>query len=298
MVKHTKAYDFMEKLKILVCTHKSSPFLRYGTPYLPIHGGKANAKDLEIRDGDGNLIQADDEGDNISELNPSYCEYTALYWGWKNLKDVEYVGLCHYRRYFKREITEDNIERLIKGYDIIVPMSPKMLRHDGVYNELINVIGREDFWIYIDTVLTLYPDAYKACVDYYFNNNVRPVCSMLVASKDIYDDWCSFIFPLLEAIGKRIRVSGYWRQRRSLAYIGEFSLGLYIMYRGLRAKNIEKFNVGSASRKTIASVLQQMRKNIIILLDSIRVSPVKKLCVPDDVLVGFKNDGIELNAIK
>ena len=47
-------------------------------------------------------MAGDDTGDNISELNPLYCEMTAVYWGWKNLS-ADYIGLCHYRRYFTFE---------------------------------------------------------------------------------------------------------------------------------------------------------------------------------------------------
>ena len=42
---------------------------------------------------------ADDTGDNISAKNCYYSELTGLYWVWKNVKDPDYVGVCHYRRY-------------------------------------------------------------------------------------------------------------------------------------------------------------------------------------------------------
>ena len=40
----------------------------------------------------------DDEGDNISQKNKTYCELTAQYWAWKN-EDADYYGFFHYRRY-------------------------------------------------------------------------------------------------------------------------------------------------------------------------------------------------------
>ncbi|MBQ7215998.1 MAG: DUF4422 domain-containing protein [Synergistaceae bacterium] len=69
---------------------------------LPIQVGKA-LTDTDLH------MQADNEVngqpcDNISAKNESYCELTAIYWAWKNLKkiypDVKYVGLFHYRRFF------------------------------------------------------------------------------------------------------------------------------------------------------------------------------------------------------
>ena len=74
--------------KILVCSHKED-YVRNDSIYMPIQVGKVNAT--------ANLgFQGDDSGENISYKNLSYCELTALYWAWKNLKKVDYIGLCHY----------------------------------------------------------------------------------------------------------------------------------------------------------------------------------------------------------
>ena len=43
---------------------------------------------------------SDDLGDSISEKNIHFSELTGWYWIWKNVTDVNTVGLCHYRRYF------------------------------------------------------------------------------------------------------------------------------------------------------------------------------------------------------
>ena len=79
-------------IKILVASHKKAEMPEDGI-YLPVHVGRALHPDREFG------YQSDAEGDNISIKNPYYCELTALYWAWKNLK-ADYVGLAHYRRHF------------------------------------------------------------------------------------------------------------------------------------------------------------------------------------------------------
>jgi hypothetical protein len=81
----------MNKLVISIATHKSYEFPN-DQNYLPIQVGKAISKD-DLK------LQGDDSGDNISSLNKYFCELTAHYWMWKNVKSDVY-GLCHYRRYF------------------------------------------------------------------------------------------------------------------------------------------------------------------------------------------------------
>lgn len=83
-------------------------------------------------------IQVDNTGDNISIKNPSCCELTAMYLVWKNLKDVDYIGLCHCRRYFNFDhdgfrniIVENNIEyvgvkKLLSKYDVIFTKTSRL----------------------------------------------------------------------------------------------------------------------------------------------------------------------------
>lgn len=52
------------------------------------------------RPGDAPDALTDADGDNIAERNPHYSELTGWYWIWKNVRDLDVVGLCHYRRYF------------------------------------------------------------------------------------------------------------------------------------------------------------------------------------------------------
>lgn len=80
-------------ISILVCTHKLT-YVPQSKILFPIFVGRSR-NDINLPDS----YLADNLNDNISDLNGSYCELTGLYWAWKNL-DSDFVGLCHYRRYF------------------------------------------------------------------------------------------------------------------------------------------------------------------------------------------------------
>ena len=63
-------------VKVIVAAHK--PYeMPFDKMYLPVHVGAAGKDSIGY--------QRDDEGDNISNLNPYYCELTGLYWAWTNL---------------------------------------------------------------------------------------------------------------------------------------------------------------------------------------------------------------------
>ena len=76
--------------------------------YLPLHVGAEGKKDADGKALDLGYAR-DNTGENISALNPSFCELTGLYWAWKNLR-ADYIGLAHYRRHFsmKRRAGFDN----------------------------------------------------------------------------------------------------------------------------------------------------------------------------------------------
>lgn len=117
----------MKNVKILIATHKQY-FVPKDNIYLPIHvGADSNKNKTTFID--------DNTGENISNKNPYFCELTGLYWAWKNLKGVDYVGLVHYRRYFtmskkkykteeekfKHVLTTEEADKLLENNNIILP---------------------------------------------------------------------------------------------------------------------------------------------------------------------------------
>ena len=75
-----------KNLKILVASHKPDR-VYHDDVYTPIHVGRAISK---FKNEMADMI-GDDTGDNISSKNGEFCELTAIYWAWKNLKDADYI---------------------------------------------------------------------------------------------------------------------------------------------------------------------------------------------------------------
>ena len=284
-----------EKLKILVCAHKPDSQIRNYPPYMPIQVGAALHPEMDLG------FQKDNVGDNISEKNPRYCELSAIYWGWKNIKDVEYLGLAHYRRYFDIDINDSNVDKWMKGCDMIVV--DKGLNHSFMINYFSVAMGttKEDFWIYMNELIKMYPQYTKQIYDYYFNNHRYIPCTMFIAKKEIFDEFCEFVFPLFQKLENQLRQHPYSRQNRNIAYFGEFSLGLFIHCRKLRVKMAPMIKDGKSSRLNFKQNIKKHLFGLYIRAYSFLRNIDKKqriIMIPDDVKLGLRNDGYELSELE
>ena len=217
----------MEKIKILVAQHKEAEVF-HNEVYIPIHVGKALSK-TELG------ILCDDTGDNISHLNPYFCELTAQYWAWKNMHDVEYIGLCHYRRYFQTEFTMENVEQLMDGADIVLAKS--IFFSENLYSNLSRDLVPEDilaFFLYMKGRFQNDQDV----INFLINCNHFNPCNMFVCKKSLFDEFCqwqsSILFDLFEILPK----SPYVREQRLMGYLAELLLPMYCITKGLKVKEI------------------------------------------------------------
>ena len=139
----------------------------------------------------------DDEDDNISYMNRQFCELTALYWIWKNVR-MDYVGIEHYRRFFS---ISDNIFDIMKNnkIDVILPVplcvmpslkDNYLFRHmNKPWNDMLSIINN------------LYPDEYNNAITF-FEESIYSPCNMMIARKEVYDHLCEWMFPILFEVSK------------------------------------------------------------------------------------------------
>lgn len=234
------------RVKLLICYHKPSYLLK-DEVLTPIHVGRANAIQRMDHKSDsykwlmGNMI-GDNTGENISDRNDSYNEMTALYWAWKNYEELgnpDYIGLMHYRRHFIFDeklsdvinvrdfheesyldflnYSEDGISDFVEGYDFI----PHIGHVENVYRHYIQNQRKEDIDLANEIVLEMYPEYEKPMKDYYAGEYSN-FCNMCIFSKDLFFQYCEWIFSILQEFENRVDMS----QKRF--FISERLTGLFI----------------------------------------------------------------------
>ena len=257
-------------IKIYVVCHKPSYVPE--NPYLyPIQVGAALAgKKLPG-------IRHDDEGDNISDKNKSYCELTAQYWAWKN-EEADYYGFFHYRRYLVFDpmlnkddgwgniaydrITEEAIEdmklepevmrELITKYDVISVKGRRYprVKIEGKLMDVYHEYGmapfqhREDLDITLRILKEKYPE-YAQTADEYMSSGSAHECNMFIMKKEIYYQYCAWLFDILFEAEKQIDTTWYSvEEYRIMGYLAERLCGIYYEYLkkqpGIRACELPK----------------------------------------------------------
>jgi len=273
----------MKKAKILVACHKPAEVPNDGV-YTPIHVGRSISKFKN----EMQWMIGDDTGDNISDKNSCYCELTAQYWAWKNLKDVEYIGLAHYRRFFQCKITNENIDKILGDkYDVILcrPIYEKY----PIDMRLKIAASEEDSAIFFSSIKRVAPEYYKSVYVFFSGNKVIPY-NMFVMKKDEFDKFAEWQFRILFDMERYVRLSPYTRTRRIFGYYAEMLLPIYcyhnnlkILYQSVVSKLGDKDNDNTVKQK-----IRILYNRIIFALSH----PQKPYCgIP--CRVGLKQDGIE-----
>lgn len=142
-------------------------------------------------------LLTDDMGDNISTRNGQFCELTALYWIWKNAGE-DIVGLAHYRRHFL--LPPDWLERmLVNRVDVILPVplyvAPNLKEN---FRKRHNPID----WDYMAAYLReKNPQEAREAEDF-FGKNLYSPCNMFIMRREVLDELCRWLFPILFAVAE------------------------------------------------------------------------------------------------
>lgn len=240
----------MSNIKIFICAHKEVPLPQHPF-FLPIQAGAALHDHILS-------YQPDDEGDNISIKNPNFCELTCHYWAWKNLKDVDIVGLNHYRRYFdfqkkwpqfsadKRFVTTEeflkksyqfpDINNILQKYDIILPIA----RHWRVSNtqQYADYHIAKDWEILRQIIMERSPQYIPAFEKTMDHSNKAVGYNMFITHWKYFEDYSEWLFDILFEVERRVPPIDDPIQSRIYGYMSERLINVFCEHHHLRIIHI------------------------------------------------------------
>jgi len=259
---------------ILVCYHKESKVF-VSDIHIPIQVGAA----LTPMRMD---MLHDNDGDNISDMNQSYCELTALYWAWKNgNSDDELWGLEHYRRFFSndtlfgssliykkeddfRPLQESKLKSILDKYDIVLS-KPETLPI-RLFDDYAMKHERKDIDALRSVIEELYPQS-VASFDYVMkgNNKLSPY-NMFVTKREVLDEYCSWLFAILFELQRRLDISTYsMYQQRIYGFMAERLLNVFVHYKQLNVRYLPTAYIGEKP-----SLAYRVGKSIVKEIDRLR----------------------------
>lgn len=227
-------------VKLFIACHKACD-VPTDSIYLPLHVG------AEGKDSIG--FERDDTGDNISNKNPLYCELTGLYWCLHNL-EYDYLGLVHYRRYFTLKsksyqkkngelssvLTREELEPLLNQYKIIVPKK-RNYYIETVYSHYAHTFDGNQLNVTRKILEELHPE-YTRAFDSFMNQKKAYIFNMFIMPKELIQEYCDWLFPILFELDKRIDTSSMSSfEKRYVGRVAERLFNVWLFYQ-LETKRI------------------------------------------------------------
>ena len=229
--------------------------------------------------------------DNISAKNKYFCELTAMYWIWKNVT-ADVVGLFHYRRLLnlnnhvtrintlkqltKIGLTENRINQLIQKYDVILPVkTPKIPKQSSptIYEYYAKHHFKKDMDIVLEIIAKKYPMMNEIALKVLKEDNQNYIANMLIAKKDIFDEYSSWLFDILFELEKIIQKDVIKRdayQQRVYGFLAERLLGVFIAYKqetsNIRICEAPLVFVESDTKKYVKYLFRQAKRRILTLI--------------------------------
>lgn len=266
-------------MKVYVINH--SEFNQtYSNGYIPLLVGAAN-KVKELKQD----VVTDDTGDNISELNDSYCELTGLYWIWKNVEDP-IVGLVHYRRFFLgirhrisfrddlfvqnpeklnncHLLTSKEVNKILNKNDILVKVSHTYRLN--MYEKLLQYISKDCFDKLNQVLFESNREEYDA-FQKYLNKHSQVLFNMFIGKKEIINRYCEWLFPILQRVDQyQIDSTGERYHSREIGYLGELLFSFWLDYNKIHYFPSDTLTPRKSKIMTVAGINMPQGSNVYYL---------------------------------
>jgi hypothetical protein len=255
---------------IYIATHKEfkNPQL-YG--FVPLQVGAEGKKML------GYLT--DNVGDNISNKNPNFCELTGLYWVWKNCSD-DYKGIVHYRRFFgksnfsnsiKDVYTYEQLISMLDTADIILPFV-EIFKQDTKNELLLQCCTKSIFENLERIIKSKYPE-YSRTFDEYFSRNESMLFNMMFCKKELFDQYCSWLFDILFELEKYVdlnELNDY--QKRLYGFLSERLLNIWVRENKVIIKNVPVVNIDMSLWDRLTLIRRRITNKVFWKIKTLKVN--------------------------
>lgn len=209
-------------LSVYSSFHRSFPFNPASLFVFPVAVNAAMARVLPC---------SELSGENISYVNPHYCEVTTQYWVAKN-RPSQFVGFLHYRRYLnflaagsaaapfsETEANAEIIERLsneeqkracldlLGEYEMITPYYTAFSISIAQQYCLCHGPDSTDNWkLFLRAIEDVLPQ-YKDLLGWFDSASKGPMCNMYITRWEVFVKCFSELFPVMNYIFKSMYAS-------------------------------------------------------------------------------------------
>lgn len=279
--------EFSDKINIFIPYSSIVPV--YSTKvFHPIFTGEVNTKLVT------EALQ-DSTGTNIFEKSGEYGELSAYYWVWKNFimdsrsgilarqHQADYVGFCQFYHFMDfnndskvfapfnlvyldeftelfQNYTEENVLDFAQGYDAVVPA--KIPLNTSLYEQYLSNHKKEDLDLATDVIRELYPD-YAAAVDAAMAANFMFPLGNFIMKKEVYNEFCEWLFNILGELEKRIDWNNYggYRDIVSSTFASERLFNIWLHHNShLNIKVSASFMVSPDERKLLNKTMNDINQ--------------------------------------
>ena len=135
-------------------------------------------------------------------------EWYHMYWLVDNVQLKDYVGICHYRRYFDFKDDIPNIDEIFKEYDVITrtPIDIKTT----IANQYAYCHNIEDLIVMGNVIKDKFLDYYETFADFLKHKEIIP-CNMVIMRKDDFLKFIEFTKDFVKEVFWRIGIDVYKR---------------------------------------------------------------------------------------
>lgn len=178
----------MENTNIFICTYEDFLCKVKNNSYKILNCGSNNLSGKYSLD-----VINNNTDNNISNLNKFYGELSGMYSVWKNYNLPDYVGFCNNHKYFNFNDNIPNLKEL--NCDLIIPNPIGF--EISIYEQYKMYHNIEDLDFCINYIKSKYNIAEDAISKIFYENNILMVHNMFLTNKEIFNNYCSFFFDIM-----------------------------------------------------------------------------------------------------